>query len=84
MFVETGKVSDKTEQGKRRLGQARISLAGELLLGSWGNPCSLPRFCPSHLPVLHLELGMKEVTCVRECSGRSHLPYRDVCSSRCT
>lgn len=35
---------EKTEQGARSLGQPRISLAGNQLLGSWGNPCSLATF----------------------------------------
>lgn len=52
--------------------------------GAGAIPALLPPFCPSHLPALHLELEMKEIIYVRECSGRSYLSYRNVCSSRCT
>lgn len=75
----------KTEQGTRSLGQTRISLSGHQLLGSWGNSCSPATFLPfsPHSPPAGAG-NERGYVCVRECSGRSYLPYRDVCSSRCT
>lgn len=76
----------KTEKGTRSLGQSRISLADNQLseeLGQFLLSC--------HISVL-LTLQSSSwswkwkrlCVCVRECSGRSCLPFRDMCSSRCT